>query len=72
MVRLLLKYGASKDATTKEHYTALHIAVREGREEVVQLLLENGAKMKSKTKVVDSQIHLKWSRKQKWLILRFI
>lgn len=57
-VQLLLQHGATRDATTKELYTPLHIAVKEGHEEVIQMLLDNGAKQKVKTKVfVNQSIH---------------
>jgi len=50
-VRLLLQNGASCDATTKNGYTALHLAVKEGHEQVVSLLLDNGANHNIKTGV---------------------
>jgi ankyrin repeat protein len=34
IVMLLLQHGAAVDATTKDMYTALHIAAKEGQEEV--------------------------------------
>lgn len=34
IVMLLLQHGASVDATTKDLYTPLHIAAKEGQEEV--------------------------------------
>jgi ankyrin repeat protein len=35
---LLLQHGASADAATKEMYTALHVAAKEGQEEVKKFL----------------------------------
>lgn len=35
---LLLQHGAVVDSTTKDLYTALHIAAKEGQEEVITLL----------------------------------
>lgn len=35
---LLLQHGAQIDATTKDLYTALHIAAKEGQEEVKMLM----------------------------------
>ena len=35
---LLLQHGATVDATTKDLYTPLHIAAKEGQEEVIILL----------------------------------
>jgi ankyrin repeat protein len=34
IVMLLLQHGAAVDATTKDLYTPLHIAAKEGQEEV--------------------------------------
>jgi ankyrin repeat protein len=44
VIRLLLKYGANIDAENNEGKTALHIASAKGYHEIVELLLENGAK----------------------------
>lgn len=35
IVMLLLQHGADVDATTKDLYTPLHIAAKEGQEEVI-------------------------------------
>jgi len=35
---LLLQHGAQVDATTKDLYTALHIAAKEGQDEVKDLI----------------------------------
>lgn len=35
IVMLLLQHGAEVDNTTKDMYTALHIAAKEGQEEVI-------------------------------------
>ena len=50
---LLLQHGASADATTKDKYTPLHIAAKEGHDEVAQVLLEHGASHDVTTKVSD-------------------
>ena len=36
IVMLLLQHGAAVDATSKELYTPLHVAAKEGQEEVLQ------------------------------------
>jgi len=38
IVMLLLQHGAQVDATTKDLYTALHIAAKEGQDEVKDLI----------------------------------
>ncbi len=51
MVFILLKYGANPNLTTRDAYTALHIAAKDGRADIVQFLLSNGADPDSRTKV---------------------
>ena len=48
---LLLQHGASPDSATHDLYTALHIAAKEGHEEVVRILLEHGANQALMTNV---------------------
>jgi len=48
---LLLQHGALIDSKTMDAYTPLHVAVKEGQEEVTKVLLDNGAKQNIKTKV---------------------
>lgn len=50
-VDLLLNHGASPDAATKDMYTPLHIAAKEGHEEVASVLLDKGASLNTATKV---------------------
>jgi len=50
-VVLLLQHGASPDAATHDLYTALHIAAKEGHDEVVRILLEHGANQTLMTNV---------------------
>lgn len=38
IVMLLLQHGAKVDTTTKDMYTALHIAAKEGQDEVKNLV----------------------------------
>lgn len=40
IVMLLLAHGAAVDSTTKDLYTALHIASKEGQEEVRALIMK--------------------------------
>lgn len=51
IVGILLQNGALVDAATKDQYTSLHITAKEGQEEVAAVLLDNGAKLTSTTKV---------------------
>lgn len=51
IVGLLLQHGAAVDATTKDMYTSLHIAAKEGQEEVASVLLDHGASLTATTKV---------------------
>lgn len=61
---LLLQHGAQVDATTKDLYTALHIAAKEGQDEVSKLIAK---------KIVDhidtvNSIQLFWIRHKEYLI----
>lgn len=61
---LLLQHGAQVDATTKDMYTALHIAAKEGQEEVKNLITR---------KIIDhiETVHLMqlfWIRHQEYFI----
>lgn len=51
IVSILLQHGAAVDAVTKDSYTALHIAAKEGQEEVASLLLDHKANLTATTKV---------------------
>ena len=42
---LLFRHGAFVDAATSDGYTVLHIASKEGQEEVASILFENGASL---------------------------
>ena len=53
-VVLLLQHGASPDSTTKDLYTPLHIAAKEGHEEVTSVLLDHGASKDLTTKVGEA------------------
>ena len=46
------------DATTKDLYTALHIAAKEGQEEVASVLLEHKASLTAATKKGFTPLHL--------------
>lgn len=51
MVAMLISAGANLDAKTRDGLTPLHCAARSGHDQVVDLLLEHGAPIRSKTKV---------------------
>lgn len=51
MVTLLVAKGADIQAKTRDGLTPLHCAARSGHDQVVDMLLENGAPMHAKTKV---------------------
>jgi ankyrin len=53
MVSLLISKGADIEAKTRDGLTPLHCAARSGHDQVVDLLLESKAPMRSKTKVHD-------------------
>ena len=55
---MLLQSGAQVDATTKDLYTALHIAAKEGQEEVASVLLEHKASLTATTKKGFTPLHL--------------
>lgn len=64
IVMLLLQYGAAVDTATKDMYTALHIAAKEGQEEVMY---------KEITKIADYistqyRIYLYWTRRREYFI----
>lgn len=50
-VLLLLQHGAEPEAVTKDGYTPLHIAAKEGHEEVIGVLIDQSASPNSVTKV---------------------
>uniref|UniRef100_A0A5K3FZ61 ANK_REP_REGION domain-containing protein n=1 Tax=Mesocestoides corti TaxID=53468 RepID=A0A5K3FZ61_MESCO len=58
MVFLLLKHGADPNLTTRDDYTALHIAAKDGRADIVQCLLANGADPDARTKRGFCPLHL--------------
>jgi len=49
---LLLQHGASPDCATYDLYTPLHIAAKEGHDEVAQALLDQGANLNLLTLVI--------------------
>lgn len=53
MVSLLVAKGADIQAKTRDGLTPLHCAARSGHDQVVDILLENGAFMHAKTKVIQ-------------------
>ena len=55
---LLLEKGADIAAEDRKHQTALHIAVEEKHNAVVQMLLEKGADVTAKTGGADMQTAL--------------
>lgn len=63
---LLLQHGAAVDTTTKDMYTALHIAAKEGQEEVKY----NNDDIAQIVNYINSQntIYLFWSRHKEYMI----
>lgn len=51
-VLLLLQHGADPEAVTKDGYTPLHIAAKEGHEDVIGVLIDQSASPNSVTKVI--------------------
>lgn len=58
MVQLLLDAGSDTTATTRDGYSALHLAAKEESEEIVATLLERGASSDLKTKVRSDRFFL--------------
>ena len=54
---LLIKSGVAVNAKCKDGWTALHYAVRNGFERVVQLLIENGADVNAKNNNGATALH---------------
>lgn len=65
---LLLQHGAQVDATTKDMYTALHIAAKEGQDEVKDLIA------KKITDHIDTVylMQLFWIRHQEFFIWNWL
>lgn len=61
---LLLQHGAAVDTTTKDMYTALHIAAKEGQEEVMYKEISKIADYIS----TQSRLYLFWTRYREYLI----
>ncbi len=51
IVNLLLKSNSFVDNETKDGYSSLHIAAKEGHEEIASLLIDHGANLNLFTKV---------------------
>lgn len=66
MVTLLVAKGADIQAKTRDGLTPLHCAARSGHDQVVDMLLENGAPMHAKTKVSSDEVNWWW-----WFIVLF-
>lgn len=64
IVMLLLQHGASVDTTTKDMYTALHIAAKEGQEEV------NNNQIARIADYINTQntLYLFWTRHKEYMI----
>ena len=58
MIELLLRYGASIEATTESGLTPLHVAAFMGHTQIVTYLLENGANTESPTIRGETALHL--------------
>jgi ankyrin len=64
IVMLLLQHGAAVDTATKDMYTALHIAAKEGQEEV---MYKECAQLADYI-AMQNRIYLFWSRQREYLI----
>jgi ankyrin repeat protein len=58
LAMILLSANANPNAATKDQYTPLHIAAKEGREEVAQLLVDRKANKTLLTRKGFAPIHL--------------
>jgi len=61
---LLLQHGAAVDTTTKDMYTALHIAAKEGQEEVMY----NECVQIADYVATQNRTYLFWTRQREYLI----
>ena len=71
---ILIKNGANLEASQKEGWTALHIAIREGNTSITRLLVSAGAKIDSKTSHGDTPLMIaaKFERHDVYELLRTI
>ena len=61
---LLLQHGADVDTTTKDMYTALHIAAKEGQDEVMYREFSEIVQHVNEL----NMLHLFWTRHREYLI----
>lgn len=47
-----MEYAANVQCSTKDTYTALHLAAKGNHKEICELLLKNGAELEITTKVI--------------------
>lgn len=64
IVMLLLQHGAAVDTTTKDMYTALHIAAKEGQDEVMYKEFSKIAEHINQS----NMLYLFWTRHREYLI----
>lgn len=64
IVMLLLQHGADVDTTTKDMYTALHIAAKEGQDEVMYSEFSEIAEHINEL----NMLYLFWARHREYLI----
>lgn len=64
IVSLLLQHGAAVDTATKDMYTALHVAAKEGQEEVTYKEFEKIADYIN----AENSKYLYWTRRREYFI----
>jgi ankyrin repeat protein len=58
VVKLLLENGAEVYSRDKQGYTALHVAILDGKKHILELLLKDGADINSRDEQGDTALYM--------------